>query len=177
MDRQQTSHAVAIAVPQQRQTALWIIAILLAIIATALVMRASDSFGIQRAFGWDAPPPGARGIYAFTGQLAENRYGLFMMDVDAGNIWCYEYLPGTRKLLLVAARTYRYDRYLEDYSNDKQTSPDAVQKLLRDQNSIKERINGGDGSPTAEDDELGTEVPGLPYTPENGSRDPKKQTE
>jgi hypothetical protein len=177
MDRQQTSQAVAIAVPQQRQTALWLIAILLAIIATALVMRSPDVFGVQRAFGGDPPPPGARGVYAFTGQLAENRYGLFLMDVDAGNIWCYEYLPGTRKLMLVAARTYRYDRYLEDYSNDPQTTPEKVQALLRNQNRIKERINGGEASPTAADDELGTEVPGLPYQPETGDRDQSKKVE
>jgi hypothetical protein len=177
MDRQQTSEAVAITVPQQRQTVLWIIAILLAIIATALVVRSSESFGVQRAFGNDPPLPGARGVYAITGQLAENRYGLFMMDVDSGNIWCYEYLPGTRKLMLVAARTYRYDRYLEDYNNDKQTSPEQVQLMLRGQNRIKDRINGGEASPAAEDDDLGTEVPGFPGQPGAGDRNQSKKTE
>ena len=46
---------------------------------------------------------GARGIFAFTGQIDQNRFGLFMMDVDSSNVWCYEYLPGSRKLKLVAA--------------------------------------------------------------------------
>ncbi|HVP10822.1 MAG TPA: hypothetical protein VMV94_06480 [Phycisphaerae bacterium] len=176
MDRQQTSQAAVTAVPRQ-QTALWIIAILLAIIATAVVVRSPDVFGVPQAFGGDAPVPGARGVYAFTGQLAENRYGLFMMDVEAGNIWCYEYLPGTRKLMLVAARTYRYDRYLEDYNNDKGTNPEAVQALLHDQNRIKERINGGEVSPATGDEDLGTEVPGLPYYQEPTDRDQRKKLE
>jgi len=176
MDRQQSSGAVVMAAPQERRTVLWIIAILLAIIATALVMRSPDLLAVQKAFGGDPPVPGARGVYAFTGQLAENRFGLFMMDVDAGNIWCYEYVPATRKLMLVAARTYRYDRYLEDYNNDQQSTPEKVQQLLREQSRIKDR-NSGEASPASEGDDLGTEAPGFSSQPGPGNRDQNKKAE
>lgn len=165
----------AAAIPAwQRSSALWIIAILLAIIATALIVRPLEPLSIQRAFGGEPPVAGARGVYAFTGQLADNRHGLFMMDVDNGTVWCYEYVPATRKLVLVAARTYRYDRYLEDFNNDAQTSPDVIQQRLRDQSRIKERIEGGQGPAAEEDGALGTEVPGFPYQPGGGERNHKE---
>lgn len=169
MDQQCMREAAVTSARGERHTALWIIAILLAIIATALCVRPGGLLGIQRAFGEDVPAAGTKGIYAFTGQIAENRYGLFMMDVDAGTIWCYEYLPATRKLMLVAARTFRYDRYLEDFNNDRQTSPEQVQAMLRDESRIRDRINGGSAASQSDDDALDTNVPGFPLHPSGGS--------
>jgi hypothetical protein len=139
----------------QRQTVLWIIAILLAVIATCLLTRSDLSF-VKPAFG-DSSIAGARGIFAFTGQLDKNRYGLFMMDVDNASVWCYEYLPGTRKLKLVAARSFNFDRYLEDYQTD-EPSPEQVRIMLNRQREAKNRNNGytgDDGKP------LSTEATGL----------------
>lgn len=170
--RQRESEAVAVAVPRERQTVLWIIAILLAVIAVALVLRPAEPWSVVRS-AWAGEPrmAGGGGVYAFTGQLDKNRYGLFMMDVDNGTIWCYEYLTATRKLKLVAARSFLYDRYLEDYSND-EPRPDQVQALLRDQNRIRERINGGDAATEDEgEDVLGTDVPGFPHKPDGGAQD------
>ena len=115
--RHDARSALSIAAParpdsrQRQTTVLWIIALLLAVIATALLTRGSSPFSLPQAHG-DAPMAGARGIFAFTGQIDRNRFGLFMMDVDSSNVWCYEYLPGSRKLKLVAARSFLYDRYL-----------------------------------------------------------------
>lgn len=167
MTRQRLETATAVAVPQQRQqTVLWIIAILLAIIATAMVVRTDGPLAIQPAFG-DVSLAGARGIYAFTGQLDQDRYGLFMMDVDSSNIWVYEYLPATRKLKLVAARSFRNDRYLEDYCNA-EPSPKQVQTMLREQSRIKARI-GGESDITEDDGGLATSVPGVPHTEGDGN--------
>jgi hypothetical protein len=169
MDEQNTREAQIAPRHGERQTALWIIAILLAVIATTLCLRVGNPFGVQRALGQEAPLAGGKGVYAFSGQIAENRYGLFMMDVDAGTIWCYEYLPATRKLVLVAGRTFRYDRYLEDYNNERQTSPDAIQTMLRDQSRIRDRIGGGGPAASQEtDDALDTSVPGYPLQPGEG---------
>jgi hypothetical protein len=155
------SESVATAVPRQQQTVLWIIAILLAIIATVLVMHTTGVSAVQRSFA-DSPMVGARGVFAFTGQIDKNRYGLFMLDVDSSNVWCYEYLPGTRKLKLVAARSFRWDRYLENYNNE-EPAPEVVKKMLREQSRIKERINGGGIAPNQEEDEeaLGTDMSGV----------------
>jgi len=126
---------------QQRQTVLWIIAVLMAIIATTLLTRGTNGpLGASPAMG-DAPMAGARGIFAFTGQIDQNRFGLFMMDVDSSNVWCYEYLPGTRKLKLVAARSFLYDRYLENYQTD-EPKPATVKLMLERERQAQGRNSG-----------------------------------
>lgn len=126
---------------QRQQTVLWVIAILLAIIATAVLTRGTNGpLGATPAMG-DAPMAGARGIFAFTGQIDQNRFGLFMMDVDSSNVWCYEYLPGTRKLKLVAARSFLYDRYLENYQTD-EPKPATVKLMLERERQAQGRNSG-----------------------------------
>ncbi|MBK8267208.1 MAG: hypothetical protein IPK83_02420 [Planctomycetes bacterium] len=144
----QNREVVSVAVPQprQNQTVLWVIAILLAIIATALVLRTDLPFSARPAYG-DSPRYGAGGIFAFTGQIDRNSYGLFMMDVDNSTIWCYQYVPSMGKLRLVAARSYVYDRYLENLNCVDETSPEEISKLLEKQREIKNRISSGGISP------------------------------
>src|SRR5438105_1752051 len=79
-----------------RQTVWWVLTVVLAVLATALVMRQNGSI-LPAAWGQAILPnqaAGARGIYAFTGQLTAKTYGLFMMDVDSGTVWCYELQQG-----------------------------------------------------------------------------------
>ena len=120
------------------QTVHWIIAVLLAAIAAGLWMRPSGG-AMPMALAQNQPLAGARGVYAFTGQLDPNRYGLFMLDVDQGTIWCYELdrVSGMRKLRLVAARTWVYDRYLQDFNC---APPDfrMVQQLVAEQRARTE---------------------------------------
>jgi hypothetical protein len=87
---------------------------------------------------------GARGVFAFTGPIQRDQYGLFMLDVDQGTIWCYafENVAGTSKLRLVAARTWVYDRYLQDFNC---AAPDfrTVQKLVAQQRATPGGTNTG----------------------------------
>jgi hypothetical protein len=129
------------AISRPPQTVYWLIAVLLAVIATALWMRPGGTF-LPVASAQNPPGlAGARGIYAFTGPLERDKYGLFMLDVDQGTIWCYgfESTGGTSKLRLVAARTWVYDRYLQDFNC---AAPDfrAVQRLVNQQ-----RLQSGTG--------------------------------
>ncbi len=111
----------------------WLIALLLAFALGILVSR--DGLGLESRLLAQSPPlAGARGVYAFTGQIDANRYGLFMLDVDQGTIWCYEIdsIGGARKLRLMSARAWIYDRYLQDFNC---AAPDfrAVQELVAQQ--------------------------------------------
>lgn len=151
--------AIAQPVQQNRQTVLWIIAILLAIIATALIVGPSGPTVLQSANA-QSSMVGARGIFAFTGQLDENSYGLFMMDVDSSNVWVYQYQPNGRKLKLVAARSFLYDRYLEDYMND-EPGPVQTKMMLDDQRRIRSRVQNGGVAATASEDVIYTDVPGM----------------
>lgn len=79
---------------------------------------------------------GARGVFAFSGQLSKNSYGIFMVDVDAMTLWAYEYQPQKECLRLAAARTWRYDRYLENH-NGCDLPPDVVEKMVEDQRQFR----------------------------------------
>ncbi|MCH7591565.1 MAG: hypothetical protein IH989_02135 [Planctomycetes bacterium] len=139
------------------QTVHWIIAVLLAVIATALWSRPSTNL-IPAAFGQGQPLAGARGVYAFTGQLDHNRYGLFMLDIDQGTIWAYEIenSGGTRKMRLIAARTWIYDRYLQDFNS---ASPSfrmvqelvALQRTQAEPDAAADDDQQGDGRTNASD--------------------------
>jgi len=126
------------------QIVWWVIALLLGLIATVLILRWDDQILLGRAWAQDISRVGARGIYAFTGQLSKNSYGLFMMDLDTGTVWCYELAPhrqGGYRLRLVAARSWLYDRYLEEFNVD-EPSPSQVAKLVEKQRSHRQAAEG-----------------------------------
>lgn len=98
--------------------------------AVGVLLADRAGFGLSAA-GAQTPPVGARGIFAFSGQLDAGSHGLFMLDVDQGTLWCYEIerAQGVRSLRLVAARSWVYDRYLENF-NVSGLEPKAVQELV-----------------------------------------------
>jgi hypothetical protein len=113
--------------PAGTQTVHWVIAVVLAAIAGALWVRPAGGL-LPAASAQNQRLAGARGVYAFTGQLDQSRHGLFMLDVDSAD--------GTRKLRLVAARSWVYDRYLQDFNC---ASPDfrMVQRLVAQQRAAE----------------------------------------
>jgi hypothetical protein len=121
---------------RREQTVLWVIAVLLGMIAAGLWTRDSGNILPAALAQSQGSLAGARGIFAFSGQIDQNRYGLFMLDVDQGTVWCYEIEPGAgvRKLRLVAARTFIYDRYLKDF-NCAEPSFRMVEQLVAQQRS------------------------------------------
>ena len=136
--------------------AQWVIAGLLAVIAVGVWTRGSDP--IERlVHAQPAPLAGARGVFAFTGPIERDRYGLFMLDVDQGTIWCYAFdtVGGTRKLKLIAARSWVYDRYLQDFNCAEPTFRDiqALVNQQRDRGSGPPR--GGESPPEIPADDAG----------------------
>jgi hypothetical protein len=72
---------------------------------------------------------GARGIYMMPAQLGPQVYGLYLMDIDSETITVYRANPDNSRLRLMAAISFKNDRFLQDYNNDKPTPAD-VQKLV-----------------------------------------------
>lgn len=138
-----------------RQAVWWILTVLLAVVATALLTR-NDTSVLSGAWAQNAaaiPGAGARGIYAFTGQLTAKTYGVFMMDVDSGTLWCYELQHGPNgepQLKLVAARSWIYDRFLEEF-NVADPVPSAVKMLVQQQRvaAVPGAEGGGPNTPAA----------------------------
>lgn len=93
---------------------------------------------LPAAFAQPVASAGSRGVFAFTGQLSKTNYGVFMVDMDSMTLWAYEYLPQKSCLRLAAARTWRYDRYLENH-NSCDLPPDAVEQMLEDQREYRKQ--------------------------------------
>lgn len=102
----------------------------LAVAVGYLAGRGEGPSGV--ALAQTAPGAGARGVYAFSGPIENNRYGLFMLDIEQGTVWCYEFdkdEAGARKLKLSAARSWLFDRYLKNF-NCAGYSPKEVEDLV-----------------------------------------------
>ena len=141
-----------------RQTVWWAMTVVLAVIATALVMRLDDAVFSRSVLAQPGgtgvlPMAGARGIYAFSGPLSSKSYGLFMVDVDTGTVWCYELERGRdneTRLRLVAARSWIFDRYLEEF-NVASPTPSEVQAMVQRQtshaaNAVNPPVGAGGGN-------------------------------
>ena len=118
---------------------LWVIAVALVVIATALLVRPAyppGPFAGNPALAQAVTSGGGRGVFAFSGQLSQGTDGVYVVDIDAMTIWVYEYLPQKSCLRLASARTWRYDRYLENH-NVCDLPPDAVEKLVEDQRQYR----------------------------------------
>ncbi len=119
----------------------WVIAVSLAVIAITLVLRQDHPF-LPEAFAQPTRQAGARGIFSFSGQLTPNSFGLFMVDVDNQTIWGYEFLGDRKKLRLAFARSWSFDKYL-DNQDFEGPSPVDVERLVEQQrlNKLRRRSN------------------------------------
>ena len=146
----------SIASPRSRWHTAGLWAIGLGLLANALVMWSSRSSSAQypldltldqKAFAQPNPaaPLGARGILMMPAQLGPDTFGLYLLDLDAGNIVVYKALPNKDRFHLMAARNFRNDRLLEDFNNDSLT-PKEVQKLIQQQKQ-RETLEGKGETP------------------------------
>lgn len=116
--------------------ALYVNAALLAVIALALINRSDTKLlpALPAAYGQNQPAfAGGGGLFIVPGQFASNTFGCYLMDVDAQTLAAYQWFPGEKKMRLVAARSFRYDRMLGEFNTDTPTPPE-VKALLDKQN-------------------------------------------
>lgn len=128
------------------QPVFWIIAAALVVIAVELIRRPPAAGQVSLAtpaFAQAVTSGGARGIFAFSGQLSKSTYGVYMVDLDAMTTWVYEYLPQKGCLRLAAARTWRYDRYLENH-NLCDLPPDVVEQMIEEQRRYRLESSEGE---------------------------------
>ncbi len=113
----------------------WVIAGALVTIAFTLVTQRGAPSLSGAAFGQPTTSAGARGVFAFSGQLTKSTYGVYVIDTDTATMWMYEYMGGKGCLRLAAARSWRFDRYLENH-NSCDLPPEAVEQMIEE-----ERLN------------------------------------
>lgn len=124
--------------PRSFTLAAWAAVVLLAVIAVQLAMPRTDGL-LSEAKAQQVPMLGARGVYAFPIQLTSKTYGICMIDVDAGTTWFYEYNPLSHKLRLASARSWIFDRFLEEY-NVEGLAPNEVGELVSKQRSQRQQL-------------------------------------
>ena len=107
----------------------WVIVVLLSVIATCLLLELG--FGASSATA-QVTSVGGSDMLVVGGQITKDSYGLYLVDTKKQSLCVFQWLPGTRKLRLMAARTFKYDVQLDEYNADKPT-PGEV-KLLVEQN-------------------------------------------
>jgi len=78
---------------------------------------------------------GAGGAFIVAGQITPDTYGLYLVDTQHATIALYEYQPSSRKLRLLAARTYMFDVQLDEYNTE--LSPREVKKLVAQQKRLE----------------------------------------
>ena len=112
----------------------WLLAInacLLGGILVSMVTRDRSMSLAGAAFAQQQLPiGGGAGFFIVPGQFAANRYGCYIMDVDAQTLCVYMFDPTGRQLHLVAARSFKNDRRLENF-NTAEPSPADVLEILR----------------------------------------------
>jgi hypothetical protein len=150
--------------------ALWLIGIgLLANAAVMLFAKGQDLVLDRTALAQAAPQPGqllgARGIYMMPAQLGVNSWGVYLMDVDSQTLCVYKATPESSHFRLMAARSFKYDRFLEDLNNET-LRPKEVQKIVEAQQQRQELL---------QKDEIPT-VDQTPKPDENLPDQPKVQT-
>jgi hypothetical protein len=110
----------------------WLIAgALLTIALNQLMDRASPSLS-GAAFAQPTTSAGARGVFAFSGQLTKSTYGVYVVDTDTATMWMYEYNGTKGCLRLAASRSWRFDRYLENH-NLCDLPPETVEQMVEEQ--------------------------------------------
>jgi hypothetical protein len=114
----------------------WVIAVCLLVLTVTQVSQLGSRRLLNEALAQPVSSAGARGVFAFSGPLTKSTFGVFVVDVDAMTLWAYEYQPQKGCLRLAAARTWRYDRYLENY-NGCDLAPDAVEQLVEEQRQYR----------------------------------------
>lgn len=159
---------------QSRQTrsitvALYVNAALLAGVLLVLLARQTGGRSPFESVAWGQPAPqpiaGGAGFYLMPAQFDANRWGCYVMDVDAQTLVAYQYNPrgptGNPVLQLMAARSFRYDRQLENYNTHPR--PSDVRGLAQQQGtSTGEPTNESSATPPGADDAESTSRPVVP---------------
>ena len=109
--------------------ARWFAVGLLAVIAACLLVEVGVTISSADRAPLAAGAAAGDSVLVVAGQVTRDTYGLYLVDQANRTICVYQWSPISRKLRLLAARTYTFDRKLDQYN----TEPDPLEiKKLSD---------------------------------------------
>ena len=83
-------------------------------------------------------------------QFTTTTFGCYLMDIDAQTLCAYQYLPPDKKLRLVAARNFRWDRRLGNFNTEQPTPAEVKAMVEQEQESNRILESGGGEKPPVE---------------------------
>ena len=103
---------------------LWANAAAVALLAVALLFRGNGGNTFLPAANAQIPVSGGAGLYLMPAQLANNVWGVYLLDVDRQTLMVYRYdAAGPGDLKFLAVRNVTDDRRLDSFN----TSPDPAE--------------------------------------------------
>ncbi len=126
-DQSKSAHALT---APATQVALWLIVVLLAVNATIALLGPSPEPAYAQGGAMLEHARDTSGVFLVPGQIARDLWGVYLIDRRSGTLVLYMYDPNSRKLKLQAARTFIYDRYLQQYNTD-QPLPNDVREMIK----------------------------------------------
>jgi hypothetical protein len=118
--------------------AWWLTTGLLALIAVGLWVEFSAT--VARATPQSTGTAGNDSVLVVAGQVTRDTYGLYLVDLEQRTICVYQWMSGSRKLRLLAARTYAFDRELDEYNTE--PSPQEIKELVERARRLDPRPSG-----------------------------------
>jgi hypothetical protein len=85
------------------------------------------------------PIAGGAGLFLMPAQLSPSTWGCYVMDVDRQTLMVYYYAPTDRKLRLMAARDFTFDRQLRQFNTDEPTPPEVRSLIEKEQDTTRVR--------------------------------------
>ena len=96
---------------------------LLAVIALCLLAEAFSTDASAQRAPLAADSAGDEQLLVVAGQVTRDSYGLYLVDQKNRTICVYQWMATSRKLRLLATRTYAFDIRLDQYN----TEPDPLE--------------------------------------------------
>jgi len=125
--------------------ALYVNAVLLAVIAIVLLTRSDAPHLVSPAFGQtQAPIAGGSGLFVMPAQFSGTTWGCYVMDTDSQTLCAYQFVPGEKYLRFIAARNFKFDRQLRNFNTE--PSPLEVKELVEKEQGAA--VNAAPGSPS-----------------------------
>ena len=120
---------------------LYLNAAAIVLLALGLLGRSESPSFLPAALAQQAPQPiaGGAGLFLMPAQLSSSTWGCYVMDVDAQTLVAYQYYPGDRKLRLMAARDFSYDRFLKEFNTDDPSPSDVKNLVEKDRNKARQK--------------------------------------
>lgn len=127
--------------------ALYLNAVLLAVLVWVLLGRESGPSMLPMAFGQAQPTiAGGGGVYMMPAQIGPQSYGTYLMDIDSQTLMVYQYSQVDGQLRFKAARSFKWDRRLQNFNTPSPTPAEVEELVKREQQNLRGSTNPGSGT-------------------------------